>query len=367
MKKQMRVLMVVPNLRVSNGVASYAMNYYRTLDHSRVQMDFVALSYRESPYLAEVEKEGSRVYVLPSVFRHPIKHIKKCSEILSKQSYDIIHDNILLQSLPIMWLSKKRVGVRILHSHNPKLGETRYKELLNSLFLPLLKLPANYNVACSDRAGKAMFGNNNYSIIPNVIDVDRFQYSEEIRNQTREKENANGFKIIGTVGRVAAQKNPFFAVDVIENVLEKRQDVEYWWIGSGPLDAQMKQYIEEKQLSDKIKMLGSRNDMPELYQAMDIFFLPSIFEGFGIACIEAEAAGLTCVVSDQVPQEVNVTGNVTFISLDQDVETWADTIISCIEKNTDRYLSNISCHESEYSVDNSKETLVDVYEACLAH
>ncbi len=363
----LKVLIVLPNLRVSNGVANFIMNYYRRLQHDEVQVDFATLSYRESPYLEEVNELGSKVFVLPSLFRHPIRHIKKCREILQNNTYSIIHNNTLLQSLPIMWLSRKRVRARILHSHNPKMGETRLKEVINSLCLPLLLKYANHYAACSESAGKAMFGDNDFDIIPNVIDVNAFLFDEKKRSQMRDLENANEKKIIGSVGRLAEQKNPFFAVDVIGKVIKLRPDVQYWWIGSGPLDKEVKKYVESKHLAGKIKLMGSRTDMSELYQAMDIFFLPSKFEGFGIACIEAEAAGLTCVVSDQFPSEVNITGNVYFGSLNQSTDEWADLLINSIEKCPNRIEGNRSCRKSIFSIEKSGETLLNVYKKCLEH
>ena len=364
-EKPIKVLMVLPNLRPSNGVTNFVMNYFRGINHNEVQIDFATLSYRESPYLEEVQKVGSKVFILPSLARHPVKHIKKCREIIENDNYDIVHDNTLLQSVPIMWLSKKRIVVRILHSHNPKLGENRYKEFLNALFFPLLKKTANYYAACSESAGKAIFGSMSYYVIPNVIDTDRFIFDEQKRQLIRENENASEMKIIGTVGRLAQQKNPFFAIDVVEEVLKRRQDTEYWWIGSGPLDRQVEEYVERKHLSDRIKLMGSRNNMPELYQAMDVFFLPSIFEGFGIACIEAEAAGLPCVVSDQLPKEVDITGNVTFVPLEKNIKNWASYIIDIMDKNIDRNEGNRFCRNSRYSIIKSGEVLRNVYDSCL--
>ena len=151
----------------------------------------------------------------------------------------------------------------------------------------------------------------------------------------------------------------------MEEVLKRRDDIEYWWIGSGPLDEQTKNCIEEKGLSDRIRMLGSRDDLKDLYHAMDVFFLPSKGEGFGLACIEAEASGLPCVVSDKFPPEVNITGDVQFIPLEEDINKWADAIIASLEKNIDRSNGNKILRESRYSRAGSGSMLTDFYEEQL--
>ena len=147
----------------------------------------------------------------------------------------------------------------------------------------------------------------------------------------------------------------------MEEVLKRRSDIEYWWIGSGPLEGQLKSCIEEKGLSDRIRMLGSRDDLNYLYQGMDIFFLPSKGEGFGLACIEAEAAGLPCVVSSNFPSEVNITGDVTFLPLGDDIGSWATAIINAIDKQTDRDGANKILRDSCYSKAGSGNMLTDYY------
>lgn len=130
-----KVLMLLPNLRVSNGVASFAMNYFRNLNHDEVQMDFAIYSDVQTPYYEEIRKQGRRIYVLPSIKRIDL-HIKCCLDILNQGQYDVIHDNTLIITLPMMWCAMlKRVPVRILHSHNSKLGETKKKEIRNKAFL----------------------------------------------------------------------------------------------------------------------------------------------------------------------------------------------------------------------------------------
>ena len=365
--RQIKVLMMVPNLRVSSGVTNFVMNYFRNVDHKKVKIDIVTLSYVESPYIDEVRSNGSEVFFLGPLLEHPVKHIKLAKKVIAEHDYDIIHDNIILKSMPIMkYAKKKKVPVRILHSHSINLGETGLKEKINRLLLPLLIKKANCYTACSSVAGKAMFGDKEFTIIPNIIDTDVLKFDSAKRDEIRAKENVAKKYVVGTVGRVAEAKNPVFAVNVMEEVLKRRPDIEYWWIGSGPLESQLKNCIEEKGLTDRIRMLGSRDDLRFLYQGMDAFFLPSKGEGFGLACIEAEASGLPCVISSNFPPEVTITGDVTFLHLDDDIDTWATAVINAIDKQTDRGNANRILRDSPYSKAGSGNSLTDFYERLLS-
>ncbi|SCW32848.1 Phosphorylcholine metabolism protein LicD [Ruminococcaceae bacterium YRB3002] len=364
LRRPVRVLMIVSNLRVSNGVTNFVMNYYRNMDHEKIIIDFATLEYRESPYIEEVEGNGSQIFVLPSLVKHPFRHMKECRRIIREGKYDIVHDNSLNKTIPLMKKARKTIPVRILHSHSTRMGETDSRERLNKLFLSSLKRTANHYTACSSNAGKAMFGTAEFAIIPNIIDTDVLRYDDARRMELRTREGVSNKKVVASVGRVAAPKNPFFAIDVISEVLKVRDDVEYWWIGSGPLDEQVSKYVGDKGLSDRIRLFGSREDMNDLYQCMDVFFLPSRFEGFGLVCIEAEACGLPCVVSSEFPPEVDVTGEVTFISLTQDTGYWASKIIEALDRDVDRKKANDMCRASYYSKSGSGNILSDYYGLC---
>jgi glycosyltransferase EpsF len=182
----------------------------------------------------------------------------------------------------------------------------------------------------------------------------------KLEKKKRKEESCDDKFIIGAVGRLAHQKNPYFAIDVIEHVIKNKEDVVFWWIGSGGLDADVKEYVSKKGLTGKIRLFGSRKDVPELYQAMDLFFLPSKFEGFGLACLEAEAAGLPCVISTEFPNEINVTGDVIQIPLEKSSEEWA-SIIESMERRTNREEGFHIVNKSVYCDKVSGEKLAAFY------
>lgn len=319
--------MLVSDMSETNGVTSFAVNYFKRVDPQKVHIDFAAYFPAESSHPKWIEAHGGRVYLLPPL-KDLKRHVAACERILAEGQYDVVHANSLHITIPMLWCAKRRgVPVRILHSHSSKLGGTRLKSLRNWLFLPLLRAQATDYAACAEAAGRRLFGKRPYTIIPNVISVARFQYDPQTRAAVRAEMHAESKLIVGSAGRLAVEKNPLFAMDVFQKLSQAAPNAEYWWAGTGPLEPEVRQYIAQLGLTEKVRLLGNRRDMDRLYQAMDVFFMPSLFEGLSLACLEAEAAGLPCVVSDTVSSEVNVTGEVTFVPLQGGLDAWVEQLL----------------------------------------
>lgn len=360
-----KVLMLIYDLRAANGVASFAINYFRNLDHQKVQMDFALYSDTPSPYYEEIKQAGGNIFVLPTV-KNLAKHLHACETILRQGHYDIIHDNSMHITIPMMMCAMYyHVPVRILHSHNSKSGETRIKEIRNKTFLPFLLFPATDYLACSQLAGNMLFGSRPYTIVPNVISSKIFQFSKEKRNEIRMKMDVESKCVVGSVGRLAIQKNPFFAMDIFQAFLSIEPKAEYWWVGDGPLYEEVKQYIHKKGLERSVRLLGSRTDVADLYQAMDVFLFPSKFEGLGITGIEAQAAGLPMVVSDVIPNEMYYTNLVDHLSLNETAENWAKHLKMAALKSGDRKQYARVLENSCYSDTGCGERLMKIYEQLL--
>lgn len=363
--RKINVLMLVPNLRVANGVASFVMNYFLNLNQDEVHMDFALYSDRETPYYKTIKHYGGKIYILPNI-KKLTAHIKECNKILSDGQYDIIHDNTLHVSIPMMWCAKhKNIPVRILHSHNSKMGENYVKEIRNRLLLPFLrKLATNY-MACSKLAGDAMFKNKEYVIASNVIVLHKYCYDEQSRYRIRKKMKVEEKVVVGTVGRLAEQKNPYFAIKVFEKFSEIYTNAEYWWIGSGSMDDQVKKYIHTRGIDNKVKLLGSTNEVIELYQAMDCFFLPSLFEGLPVTGVEAQAMGLPMVVSDLVTDEMVYTDLVDFVSLNDSIDVWVEHLERAITKKINRRMYNEKLKQSVFSDIDCGQKLINMYQKML--
>lgn len=363
----LKVLMLVPNLRVSNGVASFAMNYFRLLEKSQIQMDFAIYSDIKTPYYEEIKAAGSKYFILPSV-KEPLAHYRACRQILKSEKYDIVHDNTLLISIPMMQVARNvGVPVRILHSHSAGIGETPIKSKRNALFLPFLKSLATDYAACSNAAAMTMFGEKEYHFIPNIVAESRLDYSPEIRASIRKKMGVSNKLVIGTVGRMSPPKNPYFALETIKDLVKIRQDIEYWWIGSGSLDDDFKGKISEMELDGFVHFFGSREDVSAYYQAMDIFLLPSVFEGLPVTGIEAQTMGLPCVVSDNITREMVFTELVHFVSIKRHSDEWAKTIVDLLSSNNKRRSYKQELRNSPFSGKEASNNLARIYKSLIEH
>ncbi len=359
--RKLRILFLVSTLNVANGVNSFVMNYFRKLNHEEIQIDILMYFDRKSPYIDEICSNGGHVYLAPPISNLK-QHIHFCDRIIKSGNYDIIHDNTLIVSIPIMMLAKMRnIKVRILHSHATKMGDTLWKNVRNTCFIPILKGTATHYFACSEAAGKAMFGKHKYVVIPNVINAKEYVFNSKKRNDIRKMMHVQNKKVIATVGRCSMQKNPFFALDIIKRCIKKCPNIEYWWIGNGPLSEEMKQYVCKLGIDNNVKLLGERRDVKDLYQAIDCFFLPSLFEGLPVTGIEAQAMGIPLVVSDTVTSEMVITDIVEFLSLDDGDNKWANKLNTVLDKPIDREYYSKQFVNSKYSDSKCGEKLVDIY------
>ena len=301
------------------------------------------------------------MFFLPGIKNLP-EHVQVCNKILSDGRYDIIHDNTLHISIPMMWCAKRQgVPVRILHSHSSKLGETRKKELRNKAFRPILRSLATDYLACSKMAGQMMFGNRKFTVLPNVIRTEKYRYDSAARENVRRKMNAQDRFVIGSVGRLATEKNPFFAMDVFECLQKQVPNAEYWWVGSGPLEKSVQDYVNQKELSENVRLLGSRDDVTSLYQGMDVFFLPSLFEGLPVTGVEAQAVGLPMVVSDSITKEMVYTDLVDYVDLKELKEVWAKHLEDMMSKKIERSKYEEQLKYSEFSNYMCGKNLLYIY------
>ncbi len=358
--------MLVTNLHISNGVTTFAMNYYRGLVSEGVRTDFALLQDSESPYYSEIEKNGDRVFVLPSV-KSMGRHIRECRRILKEGCYDIVHDSSLIKTIPMMTEAERAgVPVRILHSHAAKMGETPLKELRNSMLLPALKSRANTYFACSEAAGRAMFGDAPFTVVPNVIPCGFYRFDAEERSRVRSGMGIGEEEtVIATVGRIAHQKNPFFAADVMSEYLKTHPMARYWWIGDGPLLEKLAACVKEKGMEERISLLGNRSDIRALYCAMDVFFLPSLFEGLPLTGVEAQAMGLPSLLSDSITAELIYTDLVEMESLASPVSRWCEKLEELAALRPDRASYSETLKNSVYSSEGAGKRLSGLYEKLL--
>lgn len=323
-----RVLHVVPDMR-SGGLETLIMNMYRAIDRSIIQFDFLVHYTKTAFYDEEIEQLGGKIYRLS--FREDnniIKYLRDLDDFFSHhQEYHIVHGH--MASLAVIYLNyaqKYGLHTRIVHSHNTDTEKT-LKGMLKKVLIQFSDYYATDRLACSEDAGKFLFRGKEFHVINNAILTDKFIYNKNERKVVREKYNIGEKFVIGHVGRFCKQKNQKFLIDIFSCVKKRFQNTELWLIGEGELKESVQKYACDMGLDKEVRFLGVQRNVNSFYQGMDIFVLPSLFEGFGIVNLEAQACGLRCIISDQVPRNVNVTNNVCFVSLNSSADEWADIIL----------------------------------------
>ncbi len=359
----MKILFVVKNMRLSNGVASYAMNYYRKLNGSDIQFDFLIISDVGSPYYSEIEESGNKVFFMPSYKKEPFKIIPYLNRLFTNNKYDVVHCNVMNSGSVILKIAKiHKVPVRILHSHATQTGDKKWKELRNKLFCAVSLKNANTYFSCSHLAGDYLFGKDNYYLIPNAIDVDKYSYDQQKRNFLREEEYCEKKLIVTTVGRFTRQKNPIFIVDIVDELSKMGIEFTFWWFGNGELEPEVHKYAHEKGVDKYIKFWGANPKVMDYYSAADIFILPSLYEGLPVVGIEAQVAALPVLLADTITTETKISDSVRFLPI-ASAKLWAKYIAELRDCNRETIAKTLNL--SEYKIENQAKKLKNLYSDLL--
>lgn len=321
------------------GVEAVVMNYYRYIDRNKIQFDFICDSDSTNIPYGEIESMGGRIFTI-APYQHPFKYHFELKKVLKKENYKIVHSHISTMSVFSLFAAFcARVPFRIVHAHSTSNKLEKKRNLMKQILRPLSKLFANRYVCCSELAGKWLFGKKTYDkgkvfLLNNAIEVDKFLYNEKMRIKKRkELKIDNDTLVIGNIGRFVEQKNHKFLIDIFKEVHGIRKNSVLLLIGQGPLLNDIKRKVDEYKLGDYVIFLGQRNDAHELYQAMDVFVLPSLYEGLPVVGVEAQAAGLMCVLSDSMTQETKVLNSTVFMSLLNDSKEWANQVLRLLGNN----------------------------------
>lgn len=313
---------------LGGGVESVVMNYYRHIDRNKVQFDFLVDDDSTRVPEEEIKELGGRVLHIPP-YQHPLRYRKELVRLFREEHWPIVHSHInTLSVFPLSAAKKAGVPVRIAHSHSSMGKGELTKNLMKLALRPLSNLYPTERFACSEYAGKWLFGRDaDFTVIPNAIELEKFCFDPIIRQETRRELGiADDMFLVGHVGRFMPQKNQTFLVDVLDKLLPQKPDTILAFVGDGPDRPNVQQHAQALGISDHILFLGQRTDVNHLYQAFDAFCLPSRYEGLGMVAIEAQVAGCPCVLSDQVPHEADVSGHSAFISI-QEPDSWASEIL----------------------------------------
>ena len=360
-----RILQCV-NVMDRAGLETMLMNYYRNIDHSKVQFDFLTHRTKDGAYDEEIKKMGGKIYHAPRLI--PTNYFKYRKYMrnffLQHKEYSIIHSHIDTMSFfPLYEAKQNKIKIRISHSHTSKL-DWDLKFPIKFFGKLLITKVSNVYFACGKKAGKFLFGNKKFSLINNAIDMKKFQYNEKVRNKKRKELGIDkDCFVIGHVGRYIYIKNQKFLIDVFEEILKVKKNSRLILIGNGPDEEKLKIKVNKLKINDKVVFLKNRSDVNELYQVMDCFVMPSLFEGVPLVAIEAQTNGLACILSDNISSETLVSDNVYFLNNNLGAIKWANIILNLDINRNQNAIKNVRNHGYDVKVESKKlqKMYLDLY------
>ncbi len=351
---------------LGGGVEAVIMNYYRHIDKSKIQFDFLCDSDSTNIPYAEIEKLGGRVILIPP-YQKVIKYHKELKRIFKENNYKIVHSHInTLSVFPLYAAKKVKVPIRIAHSHSTTNKKEWKKNLLKQVLRPFSKVFANYYFACSEYAGRWLFGDKEFDkgnvyVLNNAIDIDKYKYNEKIREEVRKELKIDkDTTVIGHIGRFVKQKNHSFLIDIFNEYHKLNNNSILLLAGQGPLKEEIEEKVKNLNLENNVMFLGQREDANKLYQAFDLFLLPSLYEGLPVVGVEAQASGLLCFLSDEMTKETKVLDSTIFMSLNDTSESWANVINKNVKNFKRKDTTNILT-EKGFNINKEADKLVNKY------
>jgi len=362
-----RILHVVTKMDAA-GLETLLMNIYRNIDRNKIQFDFLTHRSTEGFYDKEIKELGGHIYHVPPI--NPLKHNEYLSALdgffwNKRHEYKIVHSHINTFSMyPLRAAQKVGIPIRIAHSHiaNVPLG---LKTPFRLYAKWKLKKYTTYNFACSIEAGKYLFGTkaivlDNFKVVNNAIDSKRYIYSKEIEKKIKKQLDLDNSFILGHIGRFTKQKNHTFLIEIFKEVYKNNPSARLVLVGEGELEDEIKQQVVKNDLEKVVLFLGVKDNISELIQAFDVFVLPSLFEGLGIVAIEAQAAGIPCLVSEAVPNEAYLTDIIYSQSLKDDANKWSNAVLKL--KNKKKINTSMQILSSGYDIKEESKKLQSFYE-----
>ena len=348
----------------SGGVESFIMNYYRNINRDKIQFDFIVDNDSLIPQKEEIEKLGGRIIKIPP-YQHIFKYMISLIKIFKNNDYKIVHSHLnTLSIFPLFCAKLAKVPTRIAHSHSTSNKKEKFRNVLKSILKPFSKIFATNYFACSEHAGRWLFGNKAFEdgrviILTNAIDTEKFKFNTKVRKKIREELNITDKFIIGHVGRFNKQKNHEFLIETFKEVYKERKDAVLLLIGEGPLEEDIKRKVKNMNLEKVVYFLGTKDNVNDYMQAMDIFCFPSLYEGLGMVAIEAQINNLYVIASNEIPKEAEISNKIIFLSLNKDI--WKENILNL--KYLDR--ENIELDNSNYEIHTASKKLEKIYMGLL--
>ncbi len=369
----MRVLHLFTNPHLTNGATVFEYRISEFLKGEKIYFDYLVTEQASDEELMRYKSMGSVVYRLPIDNNHGllIRELKINLQYFSffrKHHYDIVYADTenALRSIHLFMARLAGIKVRVVHSHNTGLQTSSKKSrIIARSMRSFFKASATHYFACSDMAAewlfpKSIYEKKQYTVLRNGVDLEKFKFNSEIRrNIRREYQIAEDESVIGNVGRFMPQKNHEFLLDIFSAILKKRSKVKLMLIGTGPLMEEIQEKTRRLGITDKVIFVGNIPNVNDYLHAMDVFLMPSLFEGLPITGIEAQANGLPCIFADTITKELKITKQAEYCSLNESASAWATCVLAAVDRG------RADCNEelilNGYSIKDTVKYLSDFY------
>lgn len=331
MKSRCRVLIINTNFMTYDGIFSAIINYAENIDKRDIDIDFVSINDPEDSIKKRIKKNNSRLFTLTYRNHNPLKYVIALSKLIKSGNYTLVHVHGSSCIMAVELLASKIAGVPCCpHSHSTNCQHKTAHRILKPVFSILYK----NGFACGEAAGKWLYGHKKFDVIKNGIVCEKFRFSEEKRNIIRKELNIpKDAKILLSVAHFSEVKNHAFMIRIMDKILEQDSTCYLVCAGIGEFMEQTKKAIKDRGIEENVRLLGVRQDVPELLSAADALILPSLYEGFPFTLVEAQASGVDCLVSSVVTKECCFSNNMQYIPLKEDY--WVEAVMK-LKKREDR-------------------------------
>lgn len=346
------------------GVERFAANIIKFAPTKEFQFDYLIFEGLGDAFAPEIIERGGRVITIPSPQQGYRSYIKKLGELIDENRYDVVHSHTQFNSGINLWVAKKHgVPIRIAHSHTTahEKSVSAKQRLYENAMRKLIKKSATHFCSCGVEAGKWMYGDHPFVVIPNGIDTESFAFSEIYRSKIREQNSIDQDAfVIGHSGTISVLKNQELLIRLLPEIRKIKENAKLILVGTGSEEHinKLQSSVKELSLQRNVHFTGAVLNVNEYYSAFDVFAFPSLREGTPLALLEAQANGLPCVISDTIPRDAVATDLVTQLPLD-DESAWAEQI-SNAERNNPIAYSEIM-KKTDFDAHMAYRKLFDLY------
>ncbi|MGB5824672.1 MAG: glycosyltransferase family 1 protein [Proteocatella sp.] len=366
MSKPIRILHVLGRLDMG-GAEILIMNWYRNIDRSKIQFDFIIHTEEKCFFEEEIRLLGGKIFRVPRYIGiNHFEYKKSWEDFFEKNnSYKIVHGHMRSTASIYLKIAKRYRVATIIHSHSTSSGSGISSIAKNILQFPV-RYVADYLFACSKNAGEWLYGKRmckkeKFHIIKNAINIEKFMFNNEIRLNKRTELKLEDKFVVGHIGRFDYPKNHVFLIEIFNEIYKLNNKSVLLVVGDGELRSKIEDKLNKLGLSDNAIFTGNQLDVSDLLQAMDVFVFPSLYEGLGIVTIEAQAAGLPCIVSAAVPkEETKITDLIKYISLKCDASNWAKEVTN-FNKISNRENMHKKIVEAGYELKSACDEMQEKY------